>query len=105
MVTQFLDKIGEIMSGLTGLGPAEATILFGIGLALLPPLSRGVLDNRLESIIETLDYTRAILVGSTLLAYYYLFGTGLTEELILISGGIIVGTAVNDWLRKLTNFN
>lgn len=103
MAVQFLDKIGTIMSNITSLGPAESAILFGVGFALIPPLYRGVLDQRIDKVLETLDYTRVILVSSTLLAYYYLFGAGAINEIILISGGFIVGSAVQSWLTTLTD--
>lgn len=105
MQIEILDKIGLTLTNLTGLGPAESTILIGIGLALIPPLSRGVLDNRLEDIIESLSYTRAILVTATLIAYYFIFQESVARELILSVGGIILGLTFNDWLRKLVNLD
>jgi hypothetical protein len=102
-MVQALDRLGEILSQTTGLGPAESIIVIGITLSLIPPLKRGVLDNRIEDIAETLTYTRSILVVSTILAYYFIFQQGVTTELILTVGGIILGLTFNDWLKKLTN--
>mgnify|MGYP000005056951 CR=1 FL=1 len=102
-MVQILNEFGVFISNLTGLGPAESVIIFGIILALIPPFKKGVLDNRIEDIAESLTYTRAVLVVSTILAYYFIFQEGVSTELILSVGGIILGLTFNDWLRKLTN--
>lgn len=103
MQLQVLDQFGAFLSSLTGLGAAESVILIGIGLSLVPPLYRGVLDNRVESIIENLSYTRGVLILSTLLAYYFIFQEGVATELILSIGGLILGLTMNEWITKLTD--
>jgi hypothetical protein len=104
MNVEILDQLGNFLSSLTGLGPAESVIIIGITLALIPPFKKGVLDNRVEDIIESLSYSRTILIVSTLLAYYYIFQQGFATELILTVGGIVLGITMNQWVTKLTDF-
>lgn len=102
-IQNLLNNLGEFLTSITGLGAAESVILIGVTLSLLPPLYRGVLDNRVESIIEGLTYTRTVLLVSTILSYYYIFQEGVATELILSVGGIVLGLTFNQWIQKLTD--
>jgi len=100
-ISGLLDNLGIFLTNITGLGPAESIIIIGITAALIPPFTRGVLENRVESIIEGLTYTRTVLLAATILSYYYIFQEGVATELILSVGGIVLGLTFNQWIQKL----
>lgn len=97
-----LDQIGVLITNL-GFDPVIVSILAAFGLALYPPIKRGVLDDRLEDIGESVDYSLLILTLGFMVAFYFQFGlTGVKEELLGITGGFIVGTFVVRTISRLT---
>lgn len=97
-----LDKLGELISQ-TGFDPALVMIIVAFVLALYPPFKRGVLDNRIEELSESIDYSLAILSAGFILAFYFQFGVGgVQNELLSITGGFILGSFVVKTISSLT---
>lgn len=103
-MVKVLDNIGTVLENVTGLAPEYAVLLLGLGVALYRPLKHGYLDNRVDSLLDELDYSQAVLTASFLLAYYYQFGTEIGTQLIGIAGGFVLGTFVVTTINKLTGF-
>lgn len=104
-MVNFLDKIGVFVQETFNLEPQYGVIILGIFLAILPPLYKGRLDNRLESYVEGLDYSKVVLSVSGLLAYYYQFGADFGPQLIGIVAGFIIGSTVNGFFSDISGFD
>jgi hypothetical protein len=103
MAIPVVDQFGAFISSL-GFDPATTVIMMSLGLAVLPAARRGVLDNRLEDVMESVDYGLAILSTGFILALYYQYGLiGVKEELLGITAGFVLGTFVVRTLQKLTS--
>lgn len=103
MAIPVVDQLGTFISSL-GLDPASTIVIASLGLAVLPAARRGVLDNRLEDVMESIDYGLAILSSGFILALYYQYGlVGVKEELLGITAGFVLGTFVVRTLQKLTS--
>lgn len=104
-LTNLLDQLGTILTQITTLQPEYAVLLIGMIIALYKPLKKGLLDNRLDSLLEEIDYTTGVLTASFIVAYYYMFGMNIGQEIITIAGGFVIGTFVVRTFQKLTGFD
>lgn len=102
-LTSILDQIGQFIAGF-GLDPAFTAIGVSFLIALYPPFKRGILDNRVEDLLGSINQGLLILSAGFMLSFYYQYGwIGLQDEIIGITGGFVLGTLVVTTITNLTN--
>lgn len=97
-----LDTVIIKLSNILGTSPGLTVLILGSGIALLPLLRKGQLDDRLEAVKKNMGYTELILAGTAFLSLYY-SNVELQFKLVDTIAGFILGFTILRWYDRLTS--